>query len=290
MGYSYRTLLKKGEEILAENKIMAAKNDAWLLLSMVTGLDRTRYIMRSEDMVTKDEEKGFLDKINRRAKREPLQYIEGSAPFMGYDFAVNENVLIPRMDTEVLVMEALRVAKLKFSQRPIGEQIDVLDMCTGSGCIIESIYLKLNEKGYRVRAVASDISAKALAVAKENARRLGASVEFLEGDLFEKVTGKFEIITSNPPYICTSVIADLEPEVKDYEPMLALDGTDDGLYFYRKIVINAREHLTDDGYLIMEIGYDQGLDVSELCKEAGYSEVMVLNDFAGLDRVVVAHF
>lgn len=279
--YSYRTLLREGEERLANAGIFEAKNDAWLLLSSASGFSRTNYLMRSEDAVPEDVCEAFNQKLNRRLNHEPLQYIEGSAPFMGYDFYVDENVLIPRMDTEVLVCKAIELVQS-------GQNISVLDMCTGSGCIIESIFLELTKKGMCVTAAASDVSEGALTVAKKNADRLSAKVTFFQGNLFENVTGKYNIITSNPPYIRTDVIRGLEPEVKEHEPMLALDGYEDGLYFYRKIVEDAYEYLCEGGYLVMEIGHDQGADVSCLCADRGYEGIEVIRDLAGLDRVVVA--
>lgn len=290
MQHTCQSLLREGESRLSKAGITEAKVDAWLLFTATTGLDRTQYFMRGKDAVDESVVTAYLEKIARRAGREPLQYIEGRAPFMGYEFAVNENVLIPRMDTEILAAEAVSVAGRMCVSRLRGTEIRVLDMCTGSGCIIESVYLKLKEQGYMVRAAASDVSDKALDVAKQNAVQLGADIAFYQGNLFENVHGTYHMILSNPPYIRTDVIEGLEPEVKDHEPVLALDGMKDGLYFYRRIIHDAKEFLEKNGILMLEIGYDQGMEVTEICRMEGYSDVKIIKDFAGLERVVTARF
>jgi release factor glutamine methyltransferase len=207
---------------------------------------------------------------------------------MGFDFYVNENVLIPRMDTEILVSEAIKRARIMFSQRQHDVNFRILDMCTGSGCIAQSTYLLLKNEGCTVEVDAVDISEKALEVARINASRLGAQVKLIRGNLFENVDNKYSMILSNPPYIRTDVIADLEPEVREHEPMLALDGTADGLYFYREITDKAWEYLENNGILMYEIGYDQALEVSDMLRQKGYTDIAVIKDFAGLDRVVAA--
>lgn len=287
MGKSYRNLLNEGEEKLAAAGIFEAKNDAWLLLSLVSGLNRTEYLMKSSDEAGEKIVRAFYEKLERRVKREPVQYIAQSAPFYGYDFYVDSNVLIPRLDTEVLVEHTIRIAKEMCAGRE-SEELRILDMCTGSGCIILSVYDKLKERKIKASAFASDISEGALNVAKKNAALLNADVTFFQGNLFENVEGKYDIITSNPPYIRSEVIEGLEPEVKEFEPMLALDGYEDGLYFYRKIVAESTMYLHDGGYLIMEIGHDQGADVSDICRKNRFVNVEVIRDLAGLERVVVA--
>ena len=202
-----------------------------------------------------------------------MQYIVGETEFMGLKFKVNSNVLVPRQDTETLVEEALKVV------RP---GMKVLDMCTGSGCIIISILHNVsNVEGHAV-----DISKQALNVAKENAKLNDVSVMFERSDLFDNVAEKFDIIVSNPPYIPTAEIAKLMPEVAQFEPMEALDGKEDGLYFYKRIVENCGNYLTEGGSILFEIGHDQGISVSELLKDAGFSDVRVIKDLAGNDRVV----
>ncbi len=288
MEYTNRELLREGSKRLAAAGITEADNDAWLLFSATTKMSRTDYLMRGGDKASAATADIYFEKIERRSMREPVQYIEGVAPFMGYEFVVNENVLIPRMDTEILVSEALKIAKLRYIDRIHGTKFDILDMCTGSGCIAESMYLVLKKDGCETNVTAVDISDKALEVARLNAKRLGADINFVQGNLFENVSGHFSMILSNPPYIRTDVIADLEPEVKEHEPVLALDGTDDGLYFYRKITDEAWEHLENTGVILFEIGYDQALEVSEMLRAKGYCDIRVIKDFAGLDRVVAA--
>ncbi|HAR70542.1 MAG TPA: peptide chain release factor N(5)-glutamine methyltransferase [Eubacterium sp.] len=268
--------------------ITEADTDAWLLFSACMGLNRTEYLMRSDAVVPDDKAEEYLGKLKRRAGREPVQYIEETAPFMGFDFYVNENVLIPRMDTEILVSEAIKRARIMFSQRQHDVNFRILDMCTGSGCIAQSTYLLLKNEGCTVEVDAVDISEKALEVARINASRLGAQVKLIRGNLFENVDNKYSMILSNPPYIRTDVIADLEPEVREHEPMLALDGTADGLYFYREITDKAWEYLENNGILMYEIGYDQALEVSDMLRQKGYTDIAVIKDFAGLDRVVAA--
>ena len=192
---------------------------------------------------------------------------------MGLTFFVNEHVLIPRQDTETLVEEALKKVK---------PGMKVLDMCTGSGCIIISILHNVEDvKGYAV-----DISKQAVNVAKENAKLNEVPVLFERSDLFEMVTEKFDVIVSNPPYIPTDVIPQLMPEVQVFEPIEALDGKEDGLYFYRRIVEQSKDYLNSGGSLMFEIGYDQGKDVSKMMTDAGFSNVCVKKDLAGNDRVV----
>ena len=288
MGYTNRELLKEGSMQLRAAGITEADTDAWLLFSSCMGLNRTEYLMRSDAVVPDDKAEEYLGKLKRRAGREPVQYIEETAPFMGFDFYVNENVLIPRMDTEILVSEAIKRARIMFSQRQHDVNFRILDMCTGSGCIAQSTYLLLKNEGCTVEVDAVDISEKALEVAGINASRLGAQVKLIRGNLFENVDNKYSMILSNPPYIRTDVIADLEPEVREHEPMLALDGTADGLYFYREITDKAWEYLENNGILMYEIGYDQALEVSDMLRQRGYTDIAVIKDFAGLDRVVAA--
>jgi release factor glutamine methyltransferase len=288
VGYTNRELLKEGSMQLRAAGITEADTDAWLLFSACMGLNRTEYLMRSDAVVPDDKAEEYLGKLKRRAGREPVQYIEETAPFMGFDFYVNENVLIPRMDTEILVSEAIKRARIMFSQRQHDVNFRILDMCTGSGCIAQSTYLLLKNEGCTVEVDAVDISEKALEVARINASRLGAQVKLIRGNLFENVDNKYSMILSNPPYIRTDVIADLEPEVREHEPMLALDGTADGLYFYREITDKAWEYLENNGILMYEIGYDQALEVSDMLRQKGYTDIAVIKDFAGLDRVVAA--
>jgi release factor glutamine methyltransferase len=269
--------LDKGIVLLESEDIADAKIDAWYLLSFVTGLSKADYFLKQNDEIEVVLLYKYKDVLLRRAKREPLQHITGEQDFMGITFWVNENVLIPRQDTETLVEEALKVI-------PSGSHI--LDLCTGSGCVIISLVVL----GQGLSGIGVDISEEALAVARENGARLvGRKVDFVKGDLFQTVHGKFNCIVSNPPYIPTKDIEELEPEVKDHEPLLALDGTEDGLLFYRNITASAAEYLNEGGWLLVEIGYNQGPDVEALFVENGFKEVEVVKDLAGNDRVVKGH-
>lgn len=262
-----------GRNTLEAAKIADAQIDAWALLEEVCGCDRTYYFIHMEEEIPAEKEAEYKEKIQLRANRIPLQHITGKAYFWGLEFFVNEYVLIPRFDTEVLVEAVLQ--KLKGNER-------ILDMCTGSGCILLSL---LSEKK-GCTGVGADISKDALAVAKKNANDLQIQATFVETDLFEHITEKYDIIVSNPPYIPTKVIETLEAEVKLHDPMLALDGMEDGLYFYRKIIEQAGSFLNEGGSLCFEIGHDQGVAVSELMRDAGYEDVVVIKDLSGLDRVV----
>lgn len=270
---TYRETLNLGEKILTMADVMDAKTDAWLLLSMVCRIDRSFYYMHMEEELPEEQLSEYEIALKKRAERVPLQYIVGETEFMGLKFKVNSSVLIPRQDTETLVEEALKVV------RP---GMRVLDLCTGSGCIIISILHSVSEvEGYAV-----DISKQALNVAKENARLNDVSVMFERSDLFDNVMGTFDVIVSNPPYIRTEEIVKLMPEVQSFEPMEALDGKEDGLYFYREIIAKCKDYLNPGGRILFEIGYDQGKDVSSLMREAGFEEVHVIKDLAQNDRVV----
>ena len=268
-----RALLKATASAFRNAGIPDPEVDAALLLSHVTGqqplslrLDMTTVL--SDDVLTR-----FDALVSRRLTRQPLQYLLHTQPFLGRDFYVDERVLIPRQDTETLVEEALKVVK---------PEMKVLDMCTGSGCIIVSIVHNIPE----VEGTATDISKQALLVAKENAKLNQVSVTFERSDLFDNVTGTYDVIVSNPPYIRTGEVVKLMPEVQEFEPMEALDGKEDGLYFYRKIIKECKAYLKPGGHILFEIGYDQGEAVSGLLKEAGFKNVTVIKDLAHNDRVV----
>ena len=270
---TYREAIELGEKILNMANIVDAKNDAWLLLTAACKIDHTFYYMHMDEDMDSQQVKEFEYLIKKRAEHIPLQYITGEQEFMGMTFHVNSNVLIPRQDTETLVEQALKRVK---------PGMHILDMCTGSGCVLISI-LK-NAPG--TTGLGCDVSKQALIVAKENAKRNDVSAEFERSDLFENVIDKFDMIVSNPPYICTDIIPTLMPEVAQFEPLIALDGKEDGLYFYRRIVSESKEYLNESGMLLFEIGYDQGQEVSDMMKEAGFSDVCVIKDLARNDRVV----
>lgn len=269
---TYRELLHGGGRFLEAHGIAEAAADAWVLFEAVTGTDRTHYFLRQADDCTREEQARYRELLKERAKHIPVQYLTGWQEFMGYPFRVNETVLIPRQDTELLVLEAEK--KIRPGDR-------VLDVCTGSGCIIISL-----AKRVRIQAEALDISAEALRTAAGNAGALSADVRFFCSDLLACAEGTYDCIVSNPPYIPSEEIAGLMPEVSLYEPRLALDGGSGGLQFYRRITREARRFLKPGGWLLFEIGCSQGQDVSALMREQGYCGIEVKKDLAGLDRVV----
>lgn len=253
------------------------QNDAWLLLAMACRINHTYYYVHMDEEMSQEQIREYQALLSKRAERIPLQYIVGEQEFMGLKFRVNSNVLIPRQDTETLVEEALKV---------IEPGMRVLDMCTGSGCIIISILKNTTN----VDGAACDISKQALNVAKENARLNGVFVDFERSDLFEHVDEMYDVIVSNPPYIRSDEIPHLMPEVSVFEPHEALDGSEDGLLFYRRIIKDCRANLKPQGRLLFEIGCDQGRQVSEMMQFAGFSDVHVIKDLAGNDRVVSGVF
>lgn len=271
---TFRKAIEAGEQILKQAGIDDAKNDAWLLLAMVCKINRTYYYVHMDEELTIEQNKEYENMLKKRAEHVPLQYITGEQDFMGLPFKVNPSVLIPRQDTETLVEEALKIV------RP---GMKVLDMCTGSGCILISI-LK-NVTG--VEGDGFDISKQALLVARENAKLNNVVATFERSDLFEMVTDTYDVIVSNPPYIPTDVISGLMPEVAQFEPYQALDGKEDGLHFYRRIVKECKNYLNPKGTILFEIGHDQGAAVSEMLTYAGFATVRVVKDLAGNDRVVI---
>jgi len=273
--YRLKGLLADGAKMLAQAGIDEAELDARYILEYITGLNSAQYFINSEDIIEKDKAEEFFRLIERRSKRIPLSYVIGTRDFFGLTFKVNENVLIPEQETELLVEEVIKHSEGK----------SVLDMCTGSGCIAISIALF----GKPSRVSASDISPKALEVARENAKSLKAGeISFIQGDMFENVTEKFDIIVSNPPYIETKVIDELMPEVRDYIPRLALDGDIDGLKFYRIISKEAVKKLNKNGRIFYEIGYNQSRAVASILLENGFTDVKIMKDYSGLDRIVMA--
>ena len=269
-----REALALGRDLLKQSEIEEYETDAWILLEAACGCTRNDLFLRGNEPLLKEKEELYKEYLEKRQKRIPVQHITGVQCFMGLDFFVTPDVLCPRLDTEVLIEEALK--RIKPGSR-------ILDMCTGSGCIILSLLHYAKE----CTGTAVDLSEKALAVARKNAKNLEKECTFIHSDLFENIQGKYDVIISNPPYIATKEIEALEPEVRIHEPMMALDGMEDGLFFYRKIVSASNEFLNPDGWLFFEIGYDQGKAVSDMMIEAGYSGVQVIKDLAGLDRVVI---
>lgn len=265
-------LLKEGKEKLVESNIPEWELDAWYLLEYVTGCTRNEYLLHPKREVTDLQKQSYEALIQKRSFHIPLQHLTGCQEFMGLSFFVNEQVLIPRQDTEILVEEALK---------HLQEGMEVLDMCTGSGCILLSI-LSL-KKG--LSGIGVDLSKEALGIAEKNRKHLDVDCTFLESDLFENVTGTYDCILSNPPYIPTKDLKTLMEEVRCHEPRMALDGREDGLYYYRELIRLSPAYLKPKGMLFFEIGYDQAAAVRGMM-EAAFSDVRVVKDLAGLDRVV----
>lgn len=272
---NYRQLYRKGSEILLQGEVPDAELDARLLLEFVCRITRNDLLVHGDRECELALENRYLEMIEKRKKRIPLQQLTGQQDFMGLTFKVDENVLVPRPDTEILVEEVMK--DLHGGMR-------ILDLCTGSGCILISLLHYSNE----CSGVGVDISDKALKVAAENAQMLVPEEDylFLQSDLYEKVEGKFDLLVSNPPYIPSKVVDTLMPEVREHEPRIALDGSEDGLLFYRKIMEGCRDHLNPGAAIFFEIGFDQADQVSKLLEESGCLEIRVVQDYAGLDRVV----
>lgn len=287
----YCDVYRWGKERLQQAGLAEAELDARLLLEAVCRTDRNTLLVHGDRAVSGEEYENYVNYIFRRESRVPLQYIIGTQEFMGLEFYVNQNVLIPRQDTEILVEEALQ---------HLHDGMRILDMCTGSGCILLSLLYYSND----CAGLGVDISEQALQVAKRNADKLQErkqkeqgcrlQVDFLQSDLFEQLAGKrgqgflepFEMMVSNPPYIRHDAIDALMPEIKGHEPLLALDGKEDGLFFYRRIVSLAGLYLSGGGELFLEIGCEQGRAVKDMMEAAGFDQVKIIKDYAGLDRVV----
>lgn len=285
-----REVLTNIRERLQKAGIEDFEYESWVFLNWKLHIDRAEFYMNPNGEV-KEELLAELDSVlKQREQRVPLQYLMGECEFMGYDFYVDERVLIPRQDTECLVelaVESIQKKKVKLGQgyseaEQKSTKVKVLDLCTGSGCIGISVAKLCPD----AEVTLADISDGALSVAKKNAQNLCADVTLVKGNLFENIKGRFDYILSNPPYIPSKVIEGLMPEVKEYEPRLALDGEADGLSFYRKIINEAPDYLNPNGRIYFEIGAEQGEDLTNLMNEKGFSEVKVHKDLAGLDRIV----
>lgn len=295
MSLPLKELIKIGQNQLREAGITDAERDGKELYCFLDKIDNVGLMMHWQDVLQDNTCEAYFDLVERRAKGEPLQYIIGSQEFMGLTFKVTHDVLIPRQDTETMVEDAIEVINKGTLRGEAyikqGNVKDVLDLCCGSGAI--GISVAKFCPGTKV--VCSDVSLDAVKVAESNAKACGCkSVKFETGDLFEPFSGKigkkkFDMIISNPPYIQTEVISTLQTEVKDFEPLIALDGGQDGLDFYRRIVEAAPMHLHKRGVLIMEIGYDQGEAVTEMLdKNEQFADIVCLKDLAAKDRIIVA--
>ena len=274
-----RELITIGEEKLKSAGIHDYANDARELLCLATGRDRTGLIMYINSEVANETAQRYYDLLRERAGRTPLQHITGEQEFMGYRFKVTKDVLVPRFDTELLVEEAAKRAILGAK---------ILDLCTGSGII----GIALKKMCFGAEVTMTDVSDEALAVAAENAELNKADVKIIKSDMFGALDPKekFTLIVSNPPYIPAEEIENLDPEVRDHDPRLALDGGEDGLDFYRVIASDAPRYLMPGGQVLLEIGHDQGETVPALLKAAGFRDIEVLKDLSGNDRVVAAKY
>lgn len=280
---TYRELYEEGRRILEQAGLPDAALDARFLLEEVCGTNLQTLLVFPEKKVTEEEVNQYRAFIQRRKDREPTAMILGEWDFMGLTFRLNKSTLIPEQDTEVLVETALEELK----RRGPGEvPLRILDLCTGSGCILLSLLHELGNAG----GLGTDLSEEALEAARENAVRLGLQerAAFRQGDLWEPVGDeRFDLIVSNPPYVPTDVIPTLEPEVRCGEPYAALDGGEDGLVFYRRIMKEAAGHLKPSGIIIVESGFDEAAQIAALMQDQKLRGIRTVKDYGGLDRVVL---
>ena len=296
MSLLVKEMLTMGEKQLMDSDIADATRDCKILYCYMMDIPFSKIILEYQEVLQDRLCDKYFELIDRRSNGEPVQYIMGSQEFMGLEFIVNENVLIPRQDTETLVEDALEIINtgtLRGEDMDVRrKEWDILDLCTGSGAIGVSLARIAN----KVNVTCSDISEGAIKVAKENAQKHGVakSVKFEQGDLFKPFSKhfrkqKFDMIISNPPYIKSSVVPTLQKEVCEHEPLSALDGGESGLDFYERIVSGVGSHLRKSGVLLLEIGHDQGEAVSGLLSRNGeFTSIRVLKDLANRDRIVFA--
>ena len=291
MSLIIKEMLKIGETALEKANCPDPKIDAELLMCHLLSMNKQQLFIKSPTLLDEKTCDAYFNLIDIRAEGMPVQYITREQEFMGISFYVDENVLIPRQDTETLVEEAINEIKTDFEKKKRGRgSASVLDLCCGSGAIGVSLCKYLSE----IKVTAADISGKALAIAAQNAKKTGVAkrMKFVKSDLFSSLkTGlagsKFDYIISNPPYIERAEIPKLQREVSEYEPFLALDGGEDGLEFYRRITAEALPYLKKGGMLMLEIGYQQSAAVIDLIEEKGcYDKPVIIKDLAGLDRVI----
>ena len=289
---TYREALTWGKEQLQTAQVPDFALDAGYLLEFASGRRHVDLILSDGEQMPDALLGKYRSCIERRAQRIPLQQITGSQAFMGLDFMVNEHVLCPRQDTETLVEEGLAIlaslqsGSAKNGQANADREIRLLDLCTGSGCILISLLALARGQETPIHGLAADLSPEALAVARENAKRNGVSAAFVLSDLFAEIEGSFDLITANPPYIPSGQLEDLMPEVRDHEPRMALDGDEDGLAFYRRIAGQAPDYLREGGWLLMEIAFDQGQAVRQMLADGPFEEIEIIQDLSGRDRVL----
>ena len=276
-------LRRNGRKKLIENNIEDAIIKADILIQFVLNMDKMQLIINQENEVSEENENIYLTYIEQVISGKPVQYITNEQEFMNLKFYVDENVLIPQPDTEILVEEAIKTID---EIRP-EKNIKVLDLCTGSGAIAIAIKKYAEDAKKQIEVYASDISEEAIKIAEKNAKRNDVHINFILSDMFQKMQEKdFDIILSNPPYIETQTISRLSKEVQ-YEPHMALDGGEDGLEFYRVIAKNAHEYLNKNGSILLEIGYNQKKKVMQIFEEAKkYSNIRCIKDLSDNDRVI----
>lgn len=284
---TWRECMMHAAKLLKEAEIEDYDNDVRVLAMYVLNCNYTGLTMRMPEEATPEDQEFFFQCVEARRTHLPCQYITGSQEFMGYTFRTEREVLIPRPETELLVEEALRISREVIG----GGKMKVLDLCCGTGCIGISYALCRRAEGFRQDEVTMvDISRHAVALSKENNKNLQAGCNVVKSDLFERLVDRYDMIISNPPYIRSADCEELMSDVRDYEPWLALDGREDGLYYYDRIIKGARRFLYENGMLLFEIGYDQLEDVRGLLVDAGYVDISGRKDYAGLDRIVIARW
>ena len=277
--------IRYGIEKLNKNNIDEANLKIKMLLSYILGKTKEYFVIHGDESLSLDDELKFKEGINKLNNNIPIQYVIHKQEFMGYEFYVDENVLIPQPDTEILVEEVVKIAKEFIKKHKKGEEIKILDLCTGSGAIGISLSKILGDNAF---VTVSDISEDIIDIVEINSRKNLANLGMVTSDLFDNIYGKYDIIVSNPPYIETDVIKTLSKEVQN-EPIIALDGGQDGLDFYRRIIKDAKKFLNENGFLALEIGYNQRESVEKLLKENNYKNIYSQKDLGGNDRIVVAN-
>jgi len=300
--WTIKETLSWAEEYLQSHGVPNCKTEAEYLLSHLLNCKRSGLYLKHDKSVAIDEFQRFMGWLNKRIAREPSQYIIGEQEFWGLEFKVTRDVLIPRPETEILVEEAVKTVrsqesevrsqntKIHYSELRTPDSKLILDLCTGSGCIAVSLAKEIPD----CHIYAVDVSEKALYVARENAERHSVvdKITFIQGNLFAPLRGlslKVDLIVSNPPYVSRDMMKDLQPEIRDYEPEIAVYAGDDGLDFYRRIISESPAYLTQGGHLILEIGYGQAEEIKKLIEQSNaFADISITKDFAGIDRVIKA--